>query len=73
MKNLVERMKTNFTAARQDESGDIVQTLLIIALFVAIVVALGKVIYDAIQERAVKTKNCIVTSNPVGGSTGTNC
>lgn len=73
MKNLVERLKTNFNAARQDESGDIVQTLLIIALFVVIVVAIGKVVYDAVSSRANTTSNCIVSSNPISGSNGSNC
>lgn len=59
MKSLMQKFKSNLDATRQDESGDVVQTVLIIAVFVVIVVVVGKLLFDAIQTRAGKTSDCI--------------
>lgn len=59
MKSLMQKFKSNLDATRQDESGDVVQTVLIIAVFVVIVVVVGKLLFDAIQTRAEDTSDCI--------------
>lgn len=46
-----------------EEDGDIVQTVIIIALFVLICVVVGGLLYSAIQTQATKTSNCIVSIN----------
>lgn len=68
--NLLLRASVNADLARQrfverlrdrdkEEHGDIVQTILIVALFVAIVVVVGKILYDAINDQAQNVGNCI--------------
>lgn len=59
MKSLMQKFKSNLDATRQDESGDVVQTVLIIAVFVVIVVVVGKLLFEAITQRANKTSDCI--------------
>ena len=68
MKNALSKFKNNLDTVRKEESGDIVQTILIIAVFVVIVVIVGKLLFDAISKRASTTSDCI---NGVGvGSSG---
>lgn len=48
------------------ESGDIVQTIIIIAMFVLIVVVVGNILYEAINGQAVKVGECIENPNNAG-------
>lgn len=50
------------------ENGDIVQTIIIIALFVLICVVVGGILYTAIQGQANNVGKCIS-----GGGKGTGC
>lgn len=60
MKNFVTNLKNGFKSVREDdERGDIVQTLLIIVIFVVIVVAVGKLLWPVIQGQAEKTADTI--------------
>lgn len=45
------------------ERGDIVQTVLIVAMFVLIVVVVGALFYDAIFAQGKKVTNCIKNAN----------
>lgn len=45
--------------AKREERGDIVQTILIIAIFVVIVVVVGNLLYKSINSAATKTSGCI--------------
>lgn len=51
-----------------EENGDIVQTILIIALFVVIVVVVGGILYNAINTQAKSVGACIE-----GGGRKANC
>lgn len=68
MKNVFKKFKENFNAARESEQGDIVQTILIIVIFVVIVVAVGAMLWNAIQGQANRVSNCIASANPVGNN-----
>lgn len=59
MKNALRTWKSNFNEVRSNESGDIVQTILIIALFVVAVLVVGNIIFKAISSKATQTGNCI--------------
>ena len=50
------------------ENGDIVQTIIIIALFVLICVVVGGILYNAINSQATKVGSCIT-----GGGKGGAC
>lgn len=72
MKNALHKWKSNFNEVRSNESGDIVQTILIIALFVVAVLVVGNIIFKAIREKAADTGSCIANSNvSTDGTTGT--
>jgi hypothetical protein len=45
------------------ESGDIVQTIIIIAMFVLICMVVGGILYTAINGQATKVGDCITNSN----------
>lgn len=70
MKNALMKFKNNLAATREDESGDIVQTVLIIAVFVVIVVIVGNILYDAIKKKADDVNTCI--NGVKASSAGTN-
>lgn len=71
MKNALHKWKSNFNEVRSNESGDIVQTILIIALFVVAVLVVGNIIFKAIREKADQTGACIAGSNvSTDGTTG---
>lgn len=71
MKNALQKWKSNFNEVRSDESGDIVQTILIIALFVVAVLVVGNILFNAISKKATKTSDCISGSSvSAGGITG---
>lgn len=63
MKNALRTWKSNFNEVRSNESGDIVQTILIIALFVVAVLVVGNIIFRAIREKANQTGECIKGSS----------
>lgn len=73
MKNLTTRFKNNLKAARTQENGDVIQTILMIAIFVVIVVVVGTIIYKAVQSKAETVGNCVKNAGKVnsGGTTGT--
>lgn len=67
MKNALTRFKNNLNTVRNDEAGDIVQTILIIAVFVVIVIIVGNLLMNAITTRAKSTSDCINGVNAGGG------
>lgn len=73
MKNALKKFKNNLNTVRNEESGDIVQTILIIAVFVVIVVVVGKLLFNAIQTRASSTSKCINSVGVATGGTTTGC
>ncbi|HSN66900.1 MAG TPA: hypothetical protein VLS94_09675 [Fusibacter sp.] len=76
MKNALQKFKNNLNTVRNEESGDIVQTILIIAVFVVIVVVVGALLSKAIKDRATSTSACIAgtgTGTIGGGTTSTAC
>lgn len=63
MNKLFNNFKSNFNAEPEvDEQGDIVQTLLIIAIFVVIVVSVGALLTTAIKNRSNATSKLIQNS-----------
>ena len=73
MKNALKKFKNNLDTVRNEESGDIVQTILIIAVFVVIVVVVGKLLFDAIGKRASNTSDCINSVGVANGGTTNGC
>lgn len=73
MKSALNKFKNNLNAVRNEESGDIVQTILIIAVFVVIVVVVGKLLFDAIGKRASSTSDCISGVGVAGGIQNSKC
>lgn len=67
MKNALQNWKRNFNEVRSDESGDIVQTILIIALFVVAVLVVGNILFKAIKNKADQTGSCIAGSTVTAG------
>lgn len=67
-KNSIERFKSNFAAARNSEQGDIVQTLIIIAVFVFIVVVVGALLRKTIVDKANAVSDCIAGSGAGAGT-----
>lgn len=63
MKNAWNKFRNNLDATREDESGDIVQTILIIAVFVAIVIIVGNLLYKAINKKGTDVSDCIAGAN----------
>ena len=59
--------------AKREERGDIVQTILIIAIFVVIVVVVGNILFTNINSAATKTGKCINTANNVKTGNTTAC
>lgn len=68
MKNLATRFKSNFNSARDNERGDVIQTVLTIAVFVAIVVVVGSLIYNAVQSKTTEVGECIKNAGQVNGN-----
>ena len=65
MKNALMKFRNNLDASRRDESGDIVQTILIIVIFVVIVAVVGGILYTNIKGAADNTGKCI---NSIGST-----
>lgn len=59
MKNALMKFRNNFDSVREEEAGDVIQNVLIIAVFVIIVGIVGGILYKAITDQANNTKNCI--------------
>lgn len=74
MKNALQKFKNNFDSAREEEAGDVVQNVLIIAVFVVIVAVVGSILYKAITTQGNATGKCIakIGANKKGVSGG-NC
>lgn len=59
MKNALQKFKSNFDTVRNEEAGDVIQNVLIIAVFVIIVGIVGSILYKAITDQANATSSCI--------------
>lgn len=70
MTKVMSRFKENFAATRKDEQGDIVQTLLIIAIFVVIVVVVGGILTRAINNKAKNVETCLKGTGAGAGNSG---
>lgn len=57
------RNKVTDLYASRNERGDIVQTIIIIAMFVLICVVVGTILYDAIFSQAETVGDCITNVN----------
>lgn len=68
MKNAMMKFKNNFNSVREEEAGDVIQNVLIIAVFVVIVGIVGSILYKAVTDQANKTSGCITT---IGNKPGT--
>lgn len=64
-----DAMSERLEASR--ERGDIVQTILIIAVFVGIIVVVGALLYKALNKQGDNLANCIAGAGNVGDSS--NC
>jgi hypothetical protein len=58
-----DRVADKLGRAARGESGDVVQVILIIALFVVIVLVVGRILTSTITTQANNVGNCISTSN----------
>jgi hypothetical protein len=58
-----DRVADKLGRAARGESGDVVQVILIIALFVVIVLVVGRILTSTITTQATNVGNCISTSN----------
>lgn len=72
MKDLLLKASVNADLARQrviaratqrEENGDIVQTIIIIAMFVLICMVVGGILFNAIQSQANTVGECIENAN----------
>jgi hypothetical protein len=72
MKNALQKFKSNFDTVRNEEAGDVIQNVLIIAVFVIIVGVVGGILYNTINAQAKKTGDCITTigNSPGSGKAG---
>lgn len=72
MKNALNKFKNSFDTVRNEEAGDVIQNVLIIAVFVIIVGVVGKILYDAIKKQGDLTAKCIgqVGGNIANGTKG---
>ncbi len=68
MKNALQKFKNSFDTVRNEEAGDVIQNVLIIAVFVIIVGVVGKILYTAITKQGKATSDCI---SKVGGNIAT--
>lgn len=57
--NGMTRLKTSSLLNRQTERGDIVQTIIIIALFVGVTILVANILFPSIRDAATQTGNCI--------------
>lgn len=66
MSNYLAKWKDNFSSVQQNEEGaDIVQTILIIVLFVVGAVVIIGLVYNAIKGQADRVSECLADSSPV--------
>lgn len=59
MSRFINNLKAGITSRETEERGDIVQTMLIIGIFVAIVVVVGRILWSSISNQAEKTGGLI--------------
>lgn len=57
------RSRVTDAYSSRKENGDIVQTIIIIAMFVLVCVVVGGILYDAITSQANTVSNCITNVN----------
>ena len=71
--NGMTRLKTSSLLNRKTERGDIVQTIIIIALFVGVTILVANLLFPAIEGAAKQTGDCIkkAGSAATGSSTQT--
>lgn len=67
--NFAKDMTSRATKATQNEKGDVVQTIIIIGIFLVICVVVGGMIMTAMETQGQKLSNCIANVN---SSTGCN-
>lgn len=75
MKKMVQKFRNNLNNVREDEAGDVIQNVLVIAVFVIIVGVVGKILYDAIKGQGTATSKCInsIGKNVATGKAGSGC
>ena len=73
MKNALMKFKSNFNTVRNEEAGDVIQNVLIIAVFVIIVGIVGSILYNTITAQANKTGKCITNIGSTPGAPSTGC
>lgn len=73
MKKALENFKNKFDTVREEEAGDVIQNVLIIAVFVIIVGVVGKILFDAITKQGDSTGKCITKIGSAPGSTTGGC
>lgn len=70
--------RNNFTSrigmlkGRNEEGADIVQTILIIAMFVVVCIIVGTLVMNAIKGQADNVSKCIENANQFGNTACTN-
>lgn len=69
--NGMTRLKTSSLLNRQTERGDIVQTIIIIALFVGVTILVANLLFPAINQAAVDTAKCINGAKGAGSGSAT--
>lgn len=67
-KNFAENMTDRAARAAKGENGDVVQTVIIIGIFVVICVVVGGMIFSAMESQGKKLSTCIS-----GVNTSTGC
>ncbi len=70
MKNALKKFRNNFDSVRNEEAGDVIQNVLMIAVFVIIAGIVGSILYKAITDQANNTKNCIAGVGTKAGLAG---
>lgn len=70
MKNALMKFRNNFDSVRNEEAGDVIQNVLMIAVFVIIAGIVGSILYKAITTQANNTKNCIAGVGTKAGLAG---
>lgn len=65
--NALKNFKSKFDTIREEEAGDVIQNVLIIAVFVIIVGVVGSILYKAITEQGEATGKCISQIGKSGG------
>lgn len=67
--NFAENMTDRAARAAKGENGDVVQTVIIIGIFVVICVIVGGILLSSMEEQGNKLGNCIKGVNTKAGCT----